>query len=231
MIKFYDDLYGSNPNLPQQSDKEQYNIDGKTWFALKQENWVPDRQQFVLDCWKNDFPDMVMEDYDELTRFISRSAFLNDWYLSVVSKYRRIVSLPIHVQDILPVSDYESACKKIKDINDWNASKSEDLENAAKEYKDKLKAINTKWNKIEEVKANDPIVFVLTLNTNMLPLSVLHRIDKYVPSDASDPITGTVYAREQLLQYQRYLIDKHLGGEDVFKIVEEQRQNFVDPLL
>lgn len=230
MNKFDDDFNGSSPNLPQRSNVEQYTVDGKTWFALKQENWVPDRQQFVLDCWVKDFPETSISDYDELTRFISRSAFLNDWYLSVISKYRQIVSLPIHVQDILPVSDYERACSKIKDINDWNASKSEELERASVEYKEKIQKINKTYQKIDDAKVNDPIVFILTLNTNMLPLGILHRIDKYVPRDASDPITGTIYAREQLLEYQRYLIDKHLAGDDVYKIVEEQRQNFVDPL-
>lgn len=224
------DFMNNSFNVPSRGGVDKYTIDGDVWYALKQENWMPDRQQYVIDSWNAKFPERTVDNFEKIMSLIARSQVLSDWYASVMDKYRDSVAVPIHVQDLLPAADYEQISAKINKLNDQVAELSQKRQAEAERYKQALAKLDKEYAIIGQTKENDPLVFILTLTSDKLPLGVLDRIDEYVPRDESDPITTKIYAREQVLRYQRYLINKHNEGEDVYQVVKEQSVSFIDPI-
>lgn len=216
--------------VPERSDDGKYIIDGEVWYALKQENWVPDREQWVIDSWNETFPERKLTSFEKIMSLTSRSKTLGNWYADVMDKYRDQVAVPIHVQDILGNEDYVKVSAEIAAHNAAVKELSLANERASREYKRVLKENEIKFGYIEERRAKSPLLFILTLTTEDMPLGVLDRVDEYVPKDDYDPISSRVYAREQLLRYQRYLVQQMNAGEDVFKIVEDQKMKFVNPI-
>lgn len=225
-MKFnFDKINSSDSVYPDKSDKN-YIIDGVEYYALKQEQFLPDRRQFVEESWESDFPSKKGYSYDKIILLVGRSSVIADWYASVMLKFREGVGLPVHVQDLLNVDEFNECKEMINKLNARTASLSKAKQDAAVEYKNKLARIDDEYKDIQDTKDSNDLLFILTLTSNDLPLGVIDRIADYTPKDVNDPLTTKIFAREQLLRYQRFLITKHKEGEDIKERVAQDKMDF-----
>lgn len=217
--------YSFNSGFPDKSEKN-YIIDGVEYYALKQEQFLPDRRQYVEESWESDYPTKKGYSYDKIILLVGRSSVIADWYASVMLKYREGVGMPVHVQDLLEVEEFNNCRQMINKLNDRTAELSKEKQQAAADYKKKLKEIDDQYKDIQESKDSNDLLFILTLTSNDLPLGLIDRIADYTPGGVNDPLTTKIYAREQLLRYQRFLIIKHKEGEDIKERVAQDRMDF-----
>lgn len=217
--------YSLSSGFPDKSEKN-YIIDGVEYYALKQEQFLPDRRQYVEESWESDYPTKVGYDYDKIMLLVGRSSVIADWYANIMLKYREGVGMPVHVQDLLEVEEFNDCKKMINDLNTRVAELSEAKQKAASDYKNRLKEIDDQYKDIQESKDSNDLLFILTLSSNDLPLGLIDRIADYTPGDVDDPLTTKIFAREQLLRYQRHLIIKHKNGEDIKEIVAQDKMDF-----
>lgn len=226
-MKFsFDNINPDNRGFPDSNEEKNYIIDGVEYYALKQEQFLPDRRQYVEESWQSDYPQKSDYDYDKIILLAGRSSVIADWYASVMLKFREGVGLPVHVQDLLPVEEFKRCKSMINNLNERVSALSRAKQQAAADYKLKLAEIDEQYKDIQDTKDSDDLLFILTLTSNDLPLGVIDRIADYTPVDVNSPLTTKIYAREQLLRYQRFLIIKLKEGEDIKERVAQDKMDF-----
>lgn len=191
-----------------------------SWYVSIDDEYLPDYKKFVMDRFNRDYPHIKLDyDWDKFGRLISRTRVLQEWKLLIDSEYSSNVTVPRYYSELVNPDDYKKARNLITEYSRNERNRSDELNEAALAYKKKYDQINSKYDKLsEEITSND-IVFIATLNSNLLPITLQCMIEDYVPADASDSVQKRKYAREILVRYKMTLLKALNEGRNVRDIV------------
>lgn len=191
-----------------------------SWYVSIDDEYLPDYKKFVMDRFNRDYPHIKLDyDWDKFGRLISRTRVLQEWKLLIDSEYSSNVTVPRYYSELVDPEDYKKARNLITEYSRNERDRSDELNEAALAYKKKYDQINSKYDKLsEEITSND-IVFIATLNSNLLPITLQCMIEDYVPADASDSVQKRKYAREILVRYKMSLLKALNEGRNIRDIV------------
>jgi len=205
--------------------------DANNWTTIAELKYRPDRDKFILDAFRKDYPNLTVADADQVYRLASRSTAIRDWLVNTNVKYAQTATEPSYLHNIVKPEDYEKAAANIQDLNDIERERAEKLQKAASDYKEKVDNINKECdNKVTNKVGNDKLIKILTLKTNELPVSIALAIDNFTPPTVTSvgpvAIDSKSYGREMLVQYKIALIKKLNDDKnfDVDKFINEATQ-------
>jgi len=179
--------------------------DPKNWYIVREDSLRPERDTFILERFKKDFPTIKVKDSDQMYRVISRSKMATEWLTFQNLEYVSVVKIPGYARDVISPSVMEKVNLELTSINAVNAKKAKLIKEAADIFKKSLDEIeNDENNKLP--KTLSAFSKVLALNSSDMPTSVQLAIDNYVESD-SGKVTRKDYARECLANYKKMLLD------------------------
>lgn len=181
--------------------------DDQNWVTVDQQSFTIEKSVFILDKFRNDFPNIIVSDYTELLDVMNRSAVLKEWFARISLEYANSIQLPLSVKEFFTPIEYQNQFKEIEKYRSNLAKQSNEIEEAAKEFDNKIKSINLKYDsKNNEILGSSRMLPVLTMNLEKLPISLSLLISKYRVSVDEDTNKTRIFARELLIQYQRALL-------------------------
>lgn len=191
-----------------------------SWYVSIDDEYLPDYKKFVMDRFNRDYPHIKLDyDWDKFGRLISRTRVLQEWKLLIDSEYSSNVTVPRYYSELVDPEDYKKARSLITEYSRNERDRSDELNEAALAYKKKYDEINVKYDRLADKITSDDIVFIATLNSNLLPITLQCMIEDYVPADASDSVQKRKYAREVLVRYKMTLLKALNEGRNVREIV------------
>lgn len=192
------------------------------WYASKEQEYVPDRQKFIMEKFQLDFPDIKIDDFDKLTRLVGRNLSVKEWFARANAEYAADVRLPGYLKDLISNEQYDKTSKMIVEYNDMNKKESAESAKKSEQYKKDMEEIRERYaQKRKSYIDKDKLLFILTLPAEKLPLSISLAIENFTPKDASDQREKRLFAREMLIKFKLALIKALQDGKDVVAIVDE----------
>lgn len=185
--------------------------DSRGWFTIGSESYQPDKEDFIVTKFKEDFKNIKgVESVEKIGKLASRSPSLNEWLIKTNLGYSLEANIPLWAKDIIPPATLKTLEGTIQETNKVEVERSDALNSAAIEYKAKIAKINTQCdNKQDKIKEID-LSLAFICNSTTLPLSIQLAIENYSPADADAP-TKKTYARELLLQWRQQLTLRKLA--------------------
>lgn len=182
--------------------------DPNSWKTVQQENYRPDRDDFILKSFKEKFPRHAnaVNSIETVNNLASRSKLINNWLVSAGTEYVLEVQAPQYLKEIVEPSEYKEASEVLAELNKLSTKRSLEEQLVAKEYKDKLCKIADKYDKLTESTKKDNIVRILSLNSTSLPITLQLMIENYSPSVTSSSPDKKTYAREVLTNFKISLL-------------------------
>jgi hypothetical protein len=177
------------------------NIDN--WLIVKDEKYRPDRGIFVLERFKEDFPEINVDNIDKVYSLCSRSAALNEWLAKVNLSYALIQNEPTFYRDKIEASRYNLVSEELLKNNSILSNKAKEELELAADYRNKMDKVKLKYSKIE-YKSKE--ARVISMNTTELPLTLQLAIENYTPASDDSPNRRS-YARELLINYKLSLLN------------------------
>jgi len=177
------------------------NIDN--WLIVKDEKYRPDRGVFVLEKFKDDFPEIIVDSIDRVYSLCSRSSALNEWLAKVNLSYALIQNEPTFYRDKIEASRYNLVNEELLKNNSILSNKAKEELELAADYRSKMDKIKLKYSKIE-YKSKE--ARVISMNTTELPLTLQLAIENYTPASDDSPNRRS-YARELLINYKLSLLN------------------------
>lgn len=198
--------------------------DKEKWKTLQAQSFVPDKDKFILEAYNKAFPNNKLDDVTILYSLASRSSIVGEWLAKQQVKFIDELKTPKYLEGVV---DKDTVSKSEKDIVAYNqtlSDESKEIEKAARNFDAKVAEIRKKYKDSRDKLTENPVMKVLTLRQNYLPLSLLIAIENYSPKDADAP-SQKAYAKELLVNYQRALLslmkeDKEI---DISKVIEDLR--------
>lgn len=181
--------------------------DPKQWRVIKSESYLPDKNQFIVNCWSRDYSEFETPDADTIYRLCSRSTNLNDWLKRVNLQYVISEAPPDYLKDLIDPSEFEDSTKLLREINKISQDESIELNEEAKKYSKKVEAIKTKYLDLYNNKKVTNFVKIINLKSNDLPISFIMAIDNFSPAKGEDSPKAKTYARELLLTFKKGLLE------------------------
>lgn len=162
--------------------------DKEKWFTIGSESYIPDRQEYIMEAFKKEFKHLKgVKSVEDVGALASRSPRLAEWLNKKQLEYSLEAEVPLWAKEIIPSQSFKDLQKSTSENNILERSRSEELTAAAREYKNKIKTINNKFDeKISKIKDRD-MVLALTANSTTLPLTIQLAIESYSPSDSDAP--------------------------------------------
>jgi len=180
--------------------------DFNDWATIKGESYTPDRAEFILDRFKQDFPEHGEVSYDLLMATISRSKPLSRWLAQTNLDYSVSAQVPEYFKDHVEPDEFNKSSKIITQYNKLLAEESQETQAAAAAYQKRIDDINKKYVALKEKYTRDNLVRILTMQSNELPITLQLAIENYTPeADASAPDKRR-YAREMVINYKVSLL-------------------------
>jgi len=174
------------------------------WLITKDESYRPDKQKFIEQKFRKDYPGIKVKDANQVYALASRSAKLNDWLAKANLEYAVVEGAPTYFRDYVDPKDFEQASKEVQKLSQANSDKAKAQAYAATEYKNKLAEIDKEFEK--KLSTSDNIAKIISLNSTALPLSIQLAIDNYTPASSSSP-NQRAYSRECLINYKIKLLE------------------------
>lgn len=195
--------------------------DGNTWYCKIDDEYKPDRDKFIIDNFKTTFGEIL--EIKVINELVSRSAQMKIWYSDVISKYILEVDLPQYFANKIKPEEYNSIQKKIALYNDLNKKESIEKQKISDEYKAKITKIEDSYKADKSKVMKDPLVRILTINKEELPINLQLKLISYSPKEENDPRTAALYGREMLVRYKIELLELHSAGVDVDQVIIDRQ--------
>lgn len=182
--------------------------DKDSWKVVQSEDYRPDRSEFLLKKFKEDFPhqSQAVTSFEMISSLASRSKRVNEWLIGAQSEYVLQVSTPQYLKDIVSPTDFKKASETITKLNHNATNKSNEELKAVQNYKLEMQRIEEKYEKLNQPLLKDKVVKILTINSTLLPISLQLMIENYVPAVTSASPDKKTYAREVLTQFKITLL-------------------------
>lgn len=179
--------------------------DPNNWVIRHEDSYRPNKDKYILDMFRNQFPDVKVSDVDQMYKVISRSKTATQWLTIANASYVNIVKVPAFAYDLIKPDQMEGIQKELSGINNINKLKGAAIKAAADDFKTKLKSIEN--DPQYQLPANmSKYAKVLMLNVSDMPLNIQIAIESYTPKDTMSYPQKSDYAREILGSYKRSLI-------------------------
>lgn len=193
--------------------------DVKNWNVIEDESYVLPKSEFIVSKCREVFPHLDL-DYTQIISLSSRNKTIRDFLSNANLEFISAVKVPKSLSDIISPSEFSSIEYGTRRYNEVLVNESKELFKLSEDYKAKNREIRNRYQKLRDKETANPIVKVLTLTLDDLPVSLSLLIDNYSPSDETAP-NARRYGRELLLRYQKSLI----------KTIKEEKIENVDNLL
>jgi len=188
------------------------------------------RDDYILSCWNEKFPNSQTDDINRVRSFISSSAKMQEWYADIMTNYQANVVMPDYLKDVLDIDEYNKLSVKLKEYNNKLKARSDAINKAAANFKNALDAANATYEKSCNSLLKDKVLFVLTLNRSDLPLDLQQQIIDFVPKDVESPKERREHAKNLVIEFQKSLI-KSIKNDEKFSpsdYVNSKRDVFRD---
>jgi len=213
--------------------ENKWNIDYKrpaknsdNWYTIQQESFTIDKKEFILNKFKEDFPNLTISDYNQFELVLNRSSKLQEWYSIISILYTDSIQLPVAYKDLFEPEEYKGYFKDMQDYKSNLAKESAEIEELSKEFDEKLKVIKERYkNKNNQIISQNKYYPIITLNGNDLPISIQIEIESYTPKTGEITQQKSLYSRECLINYKRSLIElvKRNPEVDILEVIEEMK--------
>jgi hypothetical protein len=214
MTKLFEDSRGIRVDVDDSSND---------WVIIKDENYRPDREEFVLSYFRKDFPDVKVPDVSKVYALCSRSAILAQWLSSVNMQYSLQEQVPTFYRQLVDPEEYKKAYDDITENARLNRDRAMEEFKASSNFKNEMSKIAEKYNR--KRKMNSIYSRVITMNSTELPLTLQLAIENYTPADDASLPNVKAYAREILIQYKISLIKyiKDNPNVDIEALIKENQ--------
>jgi len=180
--------------------------DKNDWATIKGESYSPDRAEFILDKFKQDFPEHGEVEYDRLMATISRSKPLSRWLAQTNVDYSISAQVPEYFKEFVEPNEFNRSSKVITEYNKILAEESQETQRLAAEYQRRMAEINNKYEKEKQKFIKDPLVRILTMQSNELPITLQLAIENFTPEANEGAPEKRRYAREMVINYKVALL-------------------------
>lgn len=200
--------------------------DSDNWYVIQQASFTIDKQDFILRKFREDFPNLNVLDYAQFELVLNRSAKLQEWYSITSLLYTDSIQLPVAYKDLFNPSEYQGYFKDMQVYKNNLAKESLEIEKLSSKFKSDVNNIKKKYfNLNKEIIDKNKYYPIITLNGTQLPLSIQIEIEKYTPKDGDITQQKSLYAREYLINYKRFLIEKVKQNPeiDILGLIEEMQ--------
>lgn len=201
--------------------------DPKSWKTIQQEDYRPDRNDFILKAFKKKFPKHAnaVNSIETVNNLASRSKTINNWLVSAGIEYVLEVQAPQYLKDLVDPKEYKDASEDLAELNKLATKRSLEEQLVVKEYKDKIAKIEEKYDKLTESAKKSNVVKILSLNSTSLPITLQLMIENYSPSVTSSSPDKKTYAREILVNFKisllKYFTKKENKDVDINEFLTE----------
>lgn len=196
------------------------------WYVIQQESFTINKEDFVLRKFREDFPKLDVLDYAQFELVLNRSAKLQEWYSITSLLYTDSIQLPVAYKDLFNPTEYQGYFKDMQKYKGNLAKESLEIEELSSKFKQDVKDVKNKYYKLnKEIIDTNKYYPIITLNGTQLPLSIQIEIEKYTPKDGDITQQKSLYAREYLINYKRFLIQKVKENPDIdiIGLIEEMQ--------
>lgn len=197
------------------------------WRIEENVSYRPDREGMLFEAFKKEFPNVKVKDAAQISALVSRSKVVSDWVANFNLAYVDAVKVPKAFQEIVEPKEFKKALGNIDKLNAAQKKFSEKVNEASVVYKEAQKKALEELNKTKETIKLNNIEKVLTMPTNLLPVSLGLAVENYTPKD-DEPTAPTqkAYSREIFINYQIALLNlarekKDDPGFDINVIINE----------
>lgn len=188
---------------------EDINIEKEELWRIEENvSYRPDREGMILEAFKKKFPTIEVKDAAQISALVSRSKVVSDWVANFNLGYVDTVKIPKAFQEYIEPKEYKRALGNIEKLNAAQKKFSEDVAKASVIYKEAQKKALGELTKTKEKVELNNIEKVLTMPTNLLPISLGLAVENYTPKD-DEPTAPTqkAYSREIFINYQIALLN------------------------
>lgn len=182
--------------------------DEDNWRIVKFKDVNVDKKKFILDRFMDDYPNVPVEEYEQVMELVSRTKIIKQWYFGVKLELIDECSLPAYFRGKVDSEKYNKALEIVREINLNNKNCNDEKILINKQYREEIAEIDKKYNDKNDLLINkDKLVRISTLSSELLPLSIQLAITKHTPKEDAS-LDRDDYAREVLLAYKIDLYEK-----------------------
>lgn len=133
------------------------------------------RQQYVYSCFVKEFPNLVVPFYEDMAKYVSRSAKLKAWQQQILSDF----SLDNQVLDFLGDTDFtgtdfiDSIKPLLKSLKDGRARLADETTKASVEFKNKVKVLYQNFRNENSLAFSNYVCLCTLLKEQHLPISTI----------------------------------------------------------
>lgn len=200
--------------------------DQQNWYTIEQQSFTINKEDFILEKFKEDFPKFRIKDFEQFKLVLSRSEKLQDWYSKTSLLYADSIQLPVAFKDEFEPDEYQGYFRDMQKYKETLAKESYDIQKLSEVFDKDLVKIKEKYrNDLEKIVNSNKLYPILTLKSIEMPLSIQIEIENYTPKTGDVTNQKTLYAREMLISYQKALIDlvKNKPEIDIIQVIEENK--------
>lgn len=183
------------------------------------------RSDFILDHWRKDFPKVADLKWDQISKLISRSEALQDWYFGKLESMKVLVEMPSWSRDIMSIGEFEKVRNDIKSYSEAVSELSAKIAKVALERNEEIEKIRRDFRVKWDTTRDNDMVYIFTLSSSMLPIRTLMDIENYEQKSDKE-LTKSQYARKQLDDFKRKLFNLSKEGTDIRSYVNDEALKF-----
>jgi len=165
------------------------------WKVSKAEKYTLDKDEYVVEQFKKDFPHIGEIDFEKITLLVSQNKSLAQWYARINALYQLEVRVPEYLKEHVSAEEFDVASKVITRYNKVQQDLAAELNSEARKYEQKIKEISAKHKAEIDKLTKNKIVRILTMTFDELPLSV----QLYVSNFGTDPESKEIAPNKQKL--------------------------------
>lgn len=199
--------------------------DPSEWKIRKDQVFRPDKRAYVYNKFRTEFPNIRVDDdiatgYNLICRLVNRSKFLSLWLQTTNLMYANLVAIPSYLEGQATPEEFKDAVEKVKFINDASVDMVKKNAAALDVYKKALAKNKDEYEKLVNIKQCSNAVKVMTLDSSLLPISLLNEIENYTFNKELQP-SREAYAREIIINFKTFLYKTAKEENiDVFTLVD-----------
>lgn len=200
--------------------------DSSNWYTIEQQSFTIEKDSYILDEFRRDFPHVNVLDFEQLKLVLSRSKKLQEWYALVSIKFTDSIQLPVAYKDLFSPLEYKQYFKDIQEYKSNLARESEEIEKLSSKFTEDLNEIKGKYSELnKQIIDKNKFYPIITLNGQDIPLSLQLEIEQYTPKTGDITQQRSLYGREMLINYKRSLIEKVQKEPDtnILDLIEEMK--------
>lgn len=183
------------------------------------------RSDFILDHWRKDFPKVADLEWKDISKLISRSEALQDWYFTKLESMKVLVEMPSWAREVMSIQEFDRVRNDIKSYAEATNKLSTDIANEAIQRNMNIEKLREQFRVKWDSTLDDNVVFIFSLNASKLPIRILMEVENYEQTSDKD-LTKAQFARKKLDDFKRKLYELHKEGVNVRDYCRDEALKF-----